>query len=113
MVQRLAPVLDRQFSALADANRRLILDRLGAGPVSVSDLAEPLGMSLPGVLKHVRALEDARLVETHKAGRTRWCQLGPRPLDDAATWIDQRRKEWERRIDRLERELEQTKGPKQ
>jgi len=59
-------------------------------------------MTLPGVLKHVRALEAARLVETHKQGRTRWCQLGQRPLDDAATWIDDRRKIWDRRIDRFE-----------
>ncbi len=69
-------------------------------------------MSLPGVLKHVRALEEAQLVETRKTGRTRWCQLGPRPLDTAAGWIDEQRKQWERRIDRFEQDLEQTKGPK-
>ncbi len=61
----------RTFSALADANRRRILDRLGDGPASITDLAGPLGLSLPGVLKHVRALEEARLVETRKTGRTR------------------------------------------
>ena len=113
MVQYSAAVLDRTFSALGDPNRRKILDRVSAGPVSISDLAAPLGMSLPGVLKHVRALEEARLVETHKTGRTRWCQLGRRPLDDAAGWIEERRAQWERRIDRFERDLEQTKGPKQ
>lgn len=78
--------------------------------MSISELAGPLGMSLPGVLKHVRALEEARLVETQKRGRTRWCQLGPRPLDDAATWIDARRRLWDRRIDRFEAHLEETKA---
>jgi DNA-binding transcriptional ArsR family regulator len=103
-----SPPLDRTFSALADAHRRQILDRLGEGPVSISELAAPLGMSLPGVLKHVRALEEARLVETRKQGRTRWCRLGERPLDDAAAWIDERRKLWNRRLDRFERSLDNT-----
>jgi DNA-binding transcriptional ArsR family regulator len=103
-------VLDRTFSALGDAHRREILDRLGAGPVSISELAAPLGMSLPGVLKHVRALEAAQLVVTHKRGRTRWCQLGERPLDGAAAWIDQRRRLWEGRIDRFERHIEHAMG---
>ena len=113
MVQRSAAVLDRTFSALADAHRRQILDRLGEGPVSISELATPLGMSLPGVLKHVRALEAAQLVETHKRGRTRWCQLGDRPLDRATAWIDERRTLWEGRIDRFERHIEQTKEAEQ
>jgi DNA-binding transcriptional ArsR family regulator len=112
MVQYSAPVLDRTFAALADPHRREILDRVSRGPVSVSDLAAPLGMSLPGVLKHVRALEEARLVETRKTGRTRWCQLGPRPLDDAARWIEDRRAMWERRIDRFEDDLKDMKGPR-
>jgi DNA-binding transcriptional ArsR family regulator len=110
MVQCLPPVLDRTFSALADPHRRQILDRLGEGPASVSELASPLGMSLPGVLKHVRALEEARLVETHKQGRTRWCRLGRRPLDEAATWIDEHRERWERQLDRFEQHIEATKG---
>jgi DNA-binding transcriptional ArsR family regulator len=109
MVQRSA-VLDRTFSALADAHRREILDRLGNGPVSVSELAAPLGMSLPGVLKHVRALEAARLVETNKEGRTRWCRLHRRPLEGAATWIDERRARWDQRIDRFVRQVEGAKG---
>ena len=107
MVQHSLAALDRTFSALADAHRREILDRLGSGPVSISELAAPLGMSLPGVLKHVRALEEAQLVETRKRGRTRWCQLGERPLDGAAAWIDERRTLWEGRIDRFERHIEQ------
>jgi DNA-binding transcriptional ArsR family regulator len=110
MVQYSAAVLDQTFSALADAHRREILDRLAGGPVSISALAGPLGMSLPGVLKHVRALEAAQLVETHKRGRTRWCRLGDRPLDGAAAWIDERRQLWEGRIDRFERHLEQVEA---
>jgi DNA-binding transcriptional ArsR family regulator len=105
MVQHSA-LLDRTFSALADAHRREILDRLGGGPVSVSELAVPLGMSLPGVLKHVRALEAAQLVETHKEGRTRWCRLRRRPLDGAATWIEGRRVRWEQQVDRFARQVE-------
>lgn len=110
MVKSETGVLDRAFAALSDPHRRQILDRLGSGPVSVSDLAAPLEMSLPGVLKHVRALEDASLVETHKQGRTRWCQLSRRPLDETAKWIEQRRERWERRLDRFEQHLAQTKG---
>jgi DNA-binding transcriptional ArsR family regulator len=101
-------VLDLTFSALADAHRRTILDRLGEGPMSISELAVPLGMSLPGVLKHVRALEAAQLVVTDKQGRTRWCRLGARPLDDAAAWIDERRTLWGRRLDRFVASLEDT-----
>jgi DNA-binding transcriptional ArsR family regulator len=105
-VAQYSQVLDRTFSALADAHRRTILDRLGDGPVSISELAAPLGMSLPGVLKHVRALETAQLVETHKQGRTRWCQLRARPLDNAAAWIDERRTLWAKRLDRFDASLE-------
>jgi DNA-binding transcriptional ArsR family regulator len=106
MVQYSTAVLDHTFSALGDAHRRQILDRLGEGPASVSELAGPLGISLPGTLKHLRVLELAHLVETHKRGRTRWCQLGPRPLDDAAGWIDERRRRWERQVDRFARSVE-------
>ena len=102
--------LDWTFSALADAHRRQILDWLGEGPVSISELAAPLGMSLAGVLKHVRALEEAQLVETRKQGRTRWCRLGERPLDIAAAWIDERRELWAQRLDRFENSLENTQA---
>jgi DNA-binding transcriptional ArsR family regulator len=106
MVQYSAAVLDRAFSALADPHRRAILDRLGGGPLSISELAAPLEMSLPGVLKHVRALEEARLVETHKQGRIRWCQLTRRPLDGASRWIEQRRVRWERQLDQFVQHVE-------
>jgi DNA-binding transcriptional ArsR family regulator len=101
MVQFSSGLLDAEFSALADANRRQILDRLSAGTLSISDLAAPLGISLPGVLKHVHALEAAHLIETDKRGRTRWCRLGDRPLDAAAAWMEERRRLWDRRLDRF------------
>jgi DNA-binding transcriptional ArsR family regulator len=110
MVQYSPVVLDRTFSALSDAHRRQILDLLDAGPVSVSELAAPLGMSLPGVLKHIRVLEEASMVETRKQGRTRWCRLGPRPLEEAAEWIDERRRLWDRRLERFERLVDDVNG---
>jgi DNA-binding transcriptional ArsR family regulator len=102
-------VLDRTFSALADPTRRDILDRLGRGPASISDLAKPLGISLPGLMKHVRILEEAQLVATRKNGRTRECTLGPAQLDDVSEWIDSYRRRWERRLDRLETYLAKRK----
>ena len=108
MVQ--SQVLDRTFSALSDPTRRDILERLTRGPASISELARPTGISLPGVLKHVRILEEANLVTTEKRGRTRECRLGPEQMDDATTWIESQRRQWERRLDRLEAILERTKG---
>jgi DNA-binding transcriptional ArsR family regulator len=105
VVQFSAAVLDRTFSALADGHRRQILDRLGDGPVSISELATQLEISLPGVLKHVNVLEHAQLLTTRKRGRTRWCQLSEQPLDNAADWIDDRRRLWRRRLDRFERSV--------
>ena len=109
MVQYQA-TLDRTFSALADPTRRDILERLGRGPATISELAEPYGMSLTGLKKHVRILEEADLVTTEKVGRTRECRLGPEQLDDAAQWIEIYRSHWERRLDRLEAYLERKKG---
>jgi DNA-binding transcriptional ArsR family regulator len=94
--------LDRTFAALSDTTRRDILKRLGRGPATVSELAEPFGMSLTGLKKHVQVLEDARLVTTEKVGRTRVCTLGPDRLDDALDWIALYRRVWNRRLDGLE-----------
>ncbi len=102
MVKYSTAVLDRTFSALSDPTRRDILDRLALGPASISDLAKPHGMSLPGVMKHIKILEEADLVETSKNGRTRECRLGPEKLDNATDWIASYRQRWERRLDRLE-----------
>jgi DNA-binding transcriptional ArsR family regulator len=99
MVQ--SATLDRTFSALSDPTRRDILERLAAGPASISELARPTGISLPGVMKHVRVLEEAHLVTTQKFGRTRECHLGPAQMDDVTRWIESQRIRWERRLDRL------------
>jgi DNA-binding transcriptional ArsR family regulator len=104
----MAMSLDRTFAALADPHRRLILERLATGPKTVSALAEPISMSIPGVLKHVRALEAANLVGTEKRGRTRWCHLSPSSLDEVAGWIDEHRSLWNRILDRFEQHVEQT-----
>jgi DNA-binding transcriptional ArsR family regulator len=101
--------LDRAFSALSDPTRRDILQRLARGPATISELARPFGISLPGLMKHVRILEEARLVSTEKHGRTRRCRLGTEQLDDAARWIDDYRHGWQGRLDRLEGYLERTR----
>jgi DNA-binding transcriptional ArsR family regulator len=102
--------LDSTFSALSDPTRRDILERLADGPATISELAHPLDISLPGLMKHVRILERAALVTTEKRGRTRHCRLGPARLDDAAEWIQLYRNRWERRLDRLEGYLERKRG---
>jgi DNA-binding transcriptional ArsR family regulator len=105
--------LDRTFSALSDGTRRAILDRLGRGPASISELAAPFGMSLTGLKKHVRVLEEARLVTTEKVGRTRRCRLGPDHVDqmeDAVRWIELHRQRWTRRLDELAAYVERTRG---
>ena len=101
------PSLDGAFSALSDPTRRAILERLGRGSASISELA---GMSLTGLKKHVRILEDAGLVSTEKRGRTRYCRLGPKQLEDASQWIESYRRGWEERFDRLDEILERKKG---
>ena len=102
--------LDRTFSALSDPRRRDILERMQLGPASISELARPSGISLPGVMKHVRILEEANLVTTEKKGRTRECRLGPEQMDDVTAWIERYREQWERRLDRLEALVERKKG---
>src|SRR5215210_654676 len=102
--------LDSAFSALSDPTRRAILERLGQGSATVSELAEPTGMSLTGLKKHVRILEEAELVTTEKKGRTRHCRLGPKQLDEASRWIDSYRRTWEERFERLDELIERRKG---
>lgn len=94
--------LTKTFDALSDDNRRAIVERLVLGPASITELARPLGLSLPGVLKHVRILEAAEVVRTRKDGRTRYCDLEPSHMAEAARWIEEQQRRWERRIDRLE-----------
>ena len=110
MVKSPPQVLDRAFSALSDSTRRAILERLGRGPATISELAHPFGISLPGLLKHVRILEQADLVITEKHGRTRQCRLGSEDLDEVAQWIQTYRSRLEGRLDRLEGYLQKSKG---
>jgi DNA-binding transcriptional ArsR family regulator len=83
--------LDRMFHALADPARRGIVDRLSRGPASVSELAEPLSMSLPGVMQHLALLEKSGLVRSKKEGRVRICRLAPASLRAVEQWIAKRR----------------------
>jgi DNA-binding transcriptional ArsR family regulator len=109
MVQYSSSSLDASFSALSDPTRRSVLERLGRGSATVSELAEPTGMSLTGLKKHVRILEEAELVTTEKVGRTRHCRLGPKRLDDASEWIERYRRDAEERFGRLDELLERKK----
>ena len=94
--------LDRTFQALADPIRRGMLARLSRGPASVSELAQPLSISLPAVLQHLKALEHGGLVQSPKKGRVRTVRLEPETLTAAESWIAQRRTEWEAQLDRFE-----------
>lgn len=100
--------LDLAFQALADPRRRAMVDRLARGPASVSELAAPLAISLPGVMQHLAVLEEAGLVVSEKVGRVRTCRIEPAALTRAETWIAERRAQWERKLDRLGQFLDQT-----
>jgi len=102
--------LDSTFSALSDPTRRAILERLGQGSATISELAGPTGMSLTGLKKHVLILEQAELVRTEKRGRARHCRLGPKRLDDASQWIEGYHRSWQDRFERLDAILERKKG---
>jgi len=93
--------LDRAFQALADPTRRHIVERLCRAPASVSELAQPLEMSLPAVVQHLQVLESSGLVKTEKVGRVRTCRVDPAAMRRVEQWIFQRRALWERRLDRL------------
>jgi DNA-binding transcriptional ArsR family regulator len=93
--------LDLMFQALAEPARRNMVDRLCRGPASVSELAEPLAMSLPSVMQHLQMLEASGLVRSQKIGRVRTCRIEPAALRLAERWIGERRAQWERSLDRL------------
>jgi DNA-binding transcriptional ArsR family regulator len=99
--------LDRVFHALADPARRAMLERLTRGPASVSELAQPLAMSLPAVVQHLAVLQGSGLVRTQKIGRVRTCEIEAGSLQRAEQWINDRRIQWERRLDRLGEYLSQ------
>jgi DNA-binding transcriptional ArsR family regulator len=102
MTMALQTDLDNTLTALADPTRRAILQRLAKGEARVTELADPLPMSLNGVSKHIRVLERAQLVQRRCAGREHFLSLNARPLDEVAAWIAEQRALWTARLDTLE-----------
>jgi DNA-binding transcriptional ArsR family regulator len=102
--------LDRTFHALADPSRRSIVARLSRGPASVSELAEPLAMSLPAVVQHIDVLQKSGLVASEKMGRVRTCRLELTPMRTVEQWVGDHRVTWEKQFDRLGDVLEDTYG---
>ena len=99
------------FAALSDPTRREIISRLVDGPASVSQLVEPFNISQQAVSKHIAVLRNAGIVRQEREGRTNWCRLEPKPLEEALAWLEGYRSLWEGRLDRLEKHL-QVKGAK-
>ncbi|MGG6897190.1 MULTISPECIES: ArsR/SmtB family transcription factor [Rhizobium] len=97
-----AQALDRMFHALSDQSRRGMIDRLGLGPASVTELAQPLDMALPTVMKHLQVLETSGLVLSEKAGRVRTYHLRKEALASVERWIAERKASWNRTFDRLD-----------
>ncbi len=96
------PDLDLLFHALSDPSRRMMLTRLAEGPAPVTELAEPTGLRLPTVMRHLSVLEEAGLIATQKDGRVRSCAFQPKALQPMTDWLDDQRKVWEARLDRLD-----------
>ena len=105
-----ADQLDHAFHALAHPGRRSIVVRLSRGPASVSELAEPLAMSLPAVVQHIDVLQKSGLVRSEKVGRVRTCRLETAPMRSVEQWIGHHRATWEGRLDRLGDVLSATYG---
>ena len=93
--------LSATFAALADPTRRAILARLSLGEISVTELAEPFEMSLPAVTKHLKVLEKAGLISRGRHAQWRPCRLKAAPLQEVSSWVEQYRRHWEARLDRL------------
>jgi DNA-binding transcriptional ArsR family regulator len=110
MVHHSEPALDAVFGALSHPTRRAITERLSRGDASVTELAHPFELSLPGVSKHLRVLEDAGLIDHWKEGRTRWCRLRPAPLASADEWLAHYRVFWTGRFVGLREHLERGDG---
>jgi DNA-binding transcriptional ArsR family regulator len=101
--------LDASFAALSDPTRRGVLELLGRGDASITDLAGQFRMTLAGMMKHVGVLEDAGLVTTEKVGRVRTCRLGVRRLDEEMSWMEDYRKRWDERFAALDQVLDELK----
>jgi DNA-binding transcriptional ArsR family regulator len=96
-----ADPLSTTFAALADPTRRAILARLALGEATVTELAAPFDMSLPGISKHLRVLQRAGLIEQGRQAQWRPCRLAPEPLREVAGWVEQYRRHWEESFERL------------
>lgn len=101
--------LNHLFQALADPTRRAVLGRLGRGPASISELAQPFDMALPSFMKHIHLLETSGWIRTRKAGRVRTCVLEKKAFAAADAWLAEQRSLWEARFDRLDALLQETK----
>ena len=99
--------LDRMFAALSDPTRRSMVERLARGPATVSELAKPFAMALPTVVQHLKVLENSGLVRSAKKGRVRTCRIELKLIDSAQSWLDEQRRQWEARFDRLDALLEE------
>jgi len=104
-VQQAQQGLDAKFHALSDATRRALIERLSREPSSVKELAQPIPMSLPTVLKHLVVLESSGLVLSEKLGRVRTYKLAPNAFEDLERWVEERKRNWNRTFDRLEHYL--------
>jgi DNA-binding transcriptional ArsR family regulator len=102
--------LDRTFGALADGTRRAILGRLAQGEATVGQLARPFRVSRPAISKHLRVLEQAKLVRRTREGRISRCRLDAAPMRDAAAWVERYRVFWKGQLDQLARYMEE-QGP--
>ena len=95
------PALDTVFHALSDPTRRAVIQQLGQGSATVSELAEPFDMALPSFMKHIRVLETSGLIGSKKVGRVRTCEIIPKRLAVVESWLNEQRALWEARVDRL------------
>lgn len=100
--------LDRLFAALADGNRRAMVDQLSRGPASVTDLARPLGIALPSAVKHLAVLEAGGLVQSDKAGRVRTYRIAPDAFGGLEAWVAERKAQWHRQFDALDALLQES-----
>lgn len=105
-----ADLLSATFSALADPTRRAILARLASGETSVTELARPFKMSLPGISKHLKVLERAGLIARGREAQWRPCRLDAKPLREVADWVEYYRRFWEESFDRLDDYLHELQG---
>ena|SRR5690349_2231991 len=102
-------VADAVFHALSNGTRRKVLERLSAGPATVSELAAPFDMQLPSFVQHLSVLERSRLVTSKKRGRVRTYEIAPERLKVAEDWLSARRQLWEDRLDRFDEYVRQLK----